>query len=200
MCKTEFDDWDEIDNLWLEVMLEVADEKRNSRTTFNEYKSRPAVRGQVYILRSNSTGLHKIGCTRNLKRRMREFKTGSPEPLVLVASCYSKDMYESEKILHEKYHAYRIRGEWFELTPYALADAKAMLDFPKYYQSFMAFLDDKWGERPVPIEWIDTDTEAKMYQIALGIIPSEDDDLVRDCRNMLGWEDDDVYKGLNCSE
>lgn len=203
MSEIEQDTWDEADDLWLEVMLDIADERRREKgkpSVFDKPNAHSAIGGHVYILKSNATGLYKIGCTRNLKRRLNEFKTGSPEALILESSCRTKDMYESEKMLHEKYNAYRIRGEWFELTPYALADAKAMLTFPKYYQAFMTWLDEKWGERPVPIEWLDTDIESKMYQIALGLIPTEDDYLIRDCRNMLGWEDDDIYRGLNCTE
>lgn len=68
--------------------------------------------GYVYFV--ENAGLVKIGRTKNIKRRFKQFATTIPYARVL-AVYKTLDMYEMEKQFHELYKRYRKRGEWFEL-------------------------------------------------------------------------------------
>lgn len=56
----------------------------------------------------------KIGFTTNLEGRLSGLQTGSHETLTMQASLLS--FYEAERMIHRRFKADRIRGEWFNLT------------------------------------------------------------------------------------
>lgn len=68
--------------------------------------------GYVYFV--YNAGLVKIGCTKDFKKRFRQFKTTMPFARVLQVERVC-DMFQIEKYYHELYKRYRVRGEWFKL-------------------------------------------------------------------------------------
>jgi hypothetical protein len=98
----------------------------------------PEERG-VYLLRSNS-GLVKIGCTKNIFRRMSTYVSGVPEDLVLFAFAQTKQHKASERYLHFLYKDKRVKGEWFNLNDNDLAYLLDNFDFSYVNKPIQSFL------------------------------------------------------------
>lgn len=74
-------------------------------------KSKPS---NTYLIGAEGSPLVKIGFTSGKpKSRMSSLQTGTPMKLSLLWS--TEGDYEGR--LHERFHAYRVIGEWFDLTP-----------------------------------------------------------------------------------
>lgn len=69
--------------------------------------------GNVYLMRNNRNGHHKIGFT-SKDPKFREATLQSQEPEVELIWSIPKDM-AFEKYLHEIFAEKRLRGEWFDL-------------------------------------------------------------------------------------
>ncbi len=73
----------------------------------------------VYFLLSQSTGLIKIGFSKNPKARMRLFQCGSGDRITLLASEPGAGV--RERALHRQFRTARSHGEWFRPAPDLLA-------------------------------------------------------------------------------
>lgn len=73
----------------------------------------------IYVISQGESAIVKIGHGGNPKKRVTELQTGSPIPLVLQWTHEGDENLEGH--LHAVFKEYRIRGEWFDLTP--LGDA-----------------------------------------------------------------------------
>ena len=84
--------------------------------------------GFVYLLRG-ARGF-KIGRSKTPLSRVRALRTGSSEPIKIVATIFALDYDKLEKALHAMYQKQRLRAEWFDLAP---ADVEFIrtLDQPK---------------------------------------------------------------------
>ena len=70
--------------------------------------------GTVYVIKDRSTGLYKIGRTKNLERRMQELGVGKTADL--VSSVEVGDMNAVEKAAHRRYKDKRLpQTEYFKL-------------------------------------------------------------------------------------
>lgn len=76
-------------------------------------------RTHVYVIRSSSSKLVKIGYAVNPDQRVRELQTGSPGKLTVAWSIPGHERLERE--FHRRFAEYRKNGEWFDLT--SLGDA-----------------------------------------------------------------------------
>lgn len=70
--------------------------------------------GFVYLVRAAS-GEHKIGRTRNLRARLRNFGALTPLDVQLVHSFPADKSARAEALLHRRFVSKRIKGEWFDL-------------------------------------------------------------------------------------
>lgn len=68
---------------------------------------------KTYLIGAEGSRLTKIGKANNPKARMESLQTGQPMTLSLLWAC---DGYYEGK-LHRRFKDYRVRGEWFDLTP-----------------------------------------------------------------------------------
>lgn len=75
---------------------------------------KPSIPGFVYLV--YSSGVYKIGKTKQLDSRTKYFSTIMPVEVNLIHSFHSNDYNKAEKKLHNKYAEYRKTGEWFELS------------------------------------------------------------------------------------
>lgn len=71
----------------------------------------PRVMPVVYFIRAEVGGPIKIGSSAEPKQRLAEFQIGSPLRLMIVATMDGGR--EEERILHRRFAAYRLHGEWF---------------------------------------------------------------------------------------
>lgn len=73
----------------------------------------------VYFVQVESDGPIKIGATQKISSRLSTLGSANPSVLRLIAfiRCPSYDRaFYNENALHRKFHANRIRGEWFRPT------------------------------------------------------------------------------------
>jgi hypothetical protein len=70
-------------------------------------------RGYVYVVRCSETNARKIGIARDPVMRLRGMQTGAPYPLELVGAIEVESPVMVEMVLHERFGALRIHGEWF---------------------------------------------------------------------------------------
>lgn len=93
----------------------------------------------VYLLKHPSTGLYKIGKTKNIEKRLKEFKTGNPDNIFLLKSFESKDFYSKiESILHNLYQTQRVQNEWFDLDD---KDVNNFLDKCRIIENNLIYLE-----------------------------------------------------------
>lgn len=74
---------------------------------------RPKRKTFIYVMRNERNGLVKIG--RSLTPFSREATLQSEEPEITMLFHFSATE-DVETQLHERFEAYRVRGEWFRLT------------------------------------------------------------------------------------
>lgn len=67
----------------------------------------------VYLMRNH--GMVKIGFAREPEGRARQIEYASGMPTEVVYSKVVANHREVERMLHERYAAYRTMGEWFDL-------------------------------------------------------------------------------------
>lgn len=77
--------------------------------------SQPERATYVYIMKDEHNGLYKIGKSVNPKYRERTLQSEKPS-IKMVFSTKERDDF-SESSLHSEFAEFRIRGEWFDLTP-----------------------------------------------------------------------------------
>jgi hypothetical protein len=100
--------------------IEIAPPKRK--------KSRPKRKG-VYLL-SSDYGWYKIGCTSDLKTRLKTFSGWLPFEIKLEHFFEMAEYYAFEQDLHKRYKAKRIRNtEWFALSPEDVEEIKSIGTF-----------------------------------------------------------------------
>lgn len=85
----------------------------------------------IYVIGPASTPRRvKIGYTRHpVKRRLKQLQSGHPEPLTVVGVMHGEPA--DERRLHEKYGAFRLSGEWFDLSDEAFTELKRHLRRPE---------------------------------------------------------------------
>lgn len=85
-------------------------------------KGRKLRSGDVYLIRAKGTNRYKIGCTTNLKSRLKSLRIKNPYELELIHSIPSNDIEIFEKSLHDQFAKYRVHSEWFELPECVVDD------------------------------------------------------------------------------
>lgn len=71
--------------------------------------------GFVYICRSD-IGLHKIGCSTNPQKRVKDLGLGSSIRHTIIHTIKTNDMFKLEKLLHHKFESKKEHSEWFCLN------------------------------------------------------------------------------------
>lgn len=66
----------------------------------------------IYFIECN--GLLKIGTAVNSRVRLKGLQTGNPEPMTLLGEIPGSQADEAG--LHQCFHAFRVRGEWFRYS------------------------------------------------------------------------------------
>lgn len=77
----------------------------------------------VYFLKSPSTGLIKIGRSRNMYARIDGLRRGGPEDLIVIAAFPVRDHRGAEETFHRMFDFLRVRGEWFRISQEQVLDA-----------------------------------------------------------------------------
>ncbi len=91
---------------------------RYNRKSSSSY---PSGAGYIYVLQS--MGLCKIGQSKKMKNRLRNYTTLPDKPMLLICEEV-EDMGKIEKELHKMFAHKREKGEWFKLTQFDIRQIK----------------------------------------------------------------------------
>ncbi len=114
------------------MMIEMLDSRREGRRGGSV----------VYFIRDRHSGLIKIGCSCNEWKRLRTLQTAHGGELWLMATCPGGR--EREQLLHSRFAASRVRGEWFRPSADVLGfidergTPAAVLESQAFYSKFGA--------------------------------------------------------------
>ncbi len=81
--------------------------------------------GFVYVIffdDSSGNRFYKIGLSQVFSDRLKSHACSNPFDLYVAIAYFTADMRAEEKYLHARFHAERIRGEWFKLDGRDLAE------------------------------------------------------------------------------
>lgn len=96
----------------------------------SEHVEMPEQKTNVYLMLDESTGLVKIGRSKNPNVREQTLLSRSPSiRLLWHTSAYPSE----EKFLHRLYKSVRVRGEWFDLSDNDIENIKS-LDWRQDYE------------------------------------------------------------------
>lgn len=70
---------------------------------------------KVYVMKDRQNGLYKIGKSKNPSLRERTLQSEKPSVEMVFSTNERNDFHE--RLLHAEFKEFRIRGEWFDLTP-----------------------------------------------------------------------------------
>jgi hypothetical protein len=70
---------------------------------------------------------YKIGISKEVHRRLADYNTAMPFTVVLEYSVEHPDFRSVEKALHKRFKHKRIKGEWFLLSDFEIAELKQIL-------------------------------------------------------------------------
>ncbi len=87
---------------------------------------REAAAYKVYFIGTDAElgSMVKIGVARNVRDRLHNLRTASPVELRVIATRYGDR--KVEKTYHSRFHASRVRGEWFRISPAILAEIERL--------------------------------------------------------------------------
>lgn len=88
---------------------------------YKSQKSKIPKKTFIYLMRDNATGHIKIGTSKNPKFREKTLLAQVPK-IELIFSCYGT--FNVEKVTHEKFSQFRMRGEWFDLSDGQIEEVK----------------------------------------------------------------------------
>ncbi|MBI2925457.1 MAG: GIY-YIG nuclease family protein [Verrucomicrobia bacterium] len=87
-------------------------------------KPPPSYSSLVYLI--HGSGHYKIGIAIDVRKRLQSIKTSCPFPVEIVKAWQSEDASAVERILHKRFTAHRVNGEWFNLPDTDLEMLKAI--------------------------------------------------------------------------
>ena len=86
-------------------------------------REQPKKYGFVYFMRTKEeTSYVKIGCTSNLKSRIKSMQVVSPHELELVGYVVTKNYMALEKDIHAEFAKFKKMGEWFDVKESQIAE------------------------------------------------------------------------------
>lgn len=99
--------------------LMVLERRRNALMQVVPKSTKPRFKdtqGYVYLLKMVNGGHYKIGRTRKPQNRLEVFGVKLPFPVEYECLIATRDMYQLERDLHQRFAAQRVNGEWFLLS------------------------------------------------------------------------------------
>lgn len=96
-----------------EMKERIIDAVEGYSTVFKRRKQKSTC---VYIIKSDND-LFKVGVAFDVYSRLQTLDTASPVGLILWAVLESTDAARIEKTIHAQLNEFRVKGEWFRLSP-----------------------------------------------------------------------------------
>ena len=80
--------------------------------------------GYVYFIQGLCGGAIKIGFSKNPEVRLKELQTGYPDTLTILLMIPGTEA--TERAIHRKFEASRLKGEWFRPDDYLIEEMKKL--------------------------------------------------------------------------
>lgn len=100
----------------------------------------------LYIIHTNNSNLYKIGITKNINQRIKQFETGNPFEFTLYEFFVTKNCRELEKLIHKRLEKNKYRKEWFKLSIEELTEvcnfARNFIGLPNYLEEIICPLSN----------------------------------------------------------
>jgi len=93
----------------------------------------------LYVIHTNNSNLFKIGITKNINQRIKQFETGNPFEFTLYDFFETDYCRELESLLHKKLEKKRYRKEWFILSTEELTE---VCNFARNFIGLHPYLDE----------------------------------------------------------
>jgi len=106
----------------LSDLMQVVNKEEYEKTIKKNSKTNESiVKGYVYFIRSEISGLVKIGKTNDINTRIKKLSK-EHGPLELLGFIESEKAIKREKEIHEKFSELRVHGEWFSVCKVQLKE------------------------------------------------------------------------------
>ncbi|MEO8236391.1 MAG: GIY-YIG nuclease family protein [Flavobacterium sp.] len=93
----------------------------------------------LYIIDTHNSNLYKIGITKNITQRLKQFETGNPFEFTLIDFFLTENCRELERLIHKKLLKNKYRKEWFKLNTVEL---KEIGNFARNFIGKSNYLDE----------------------------------------------------------
>ena len=118
---------------FIEILKSHANHARRIRNSvLSKYINTPTKEGYVYLVYFGIGTYYKIGFSRRVEIRLKEFGAQMPFAPTIEHVINTDDVYALESSFHEYFKTKRIRGEWFDLTPDDVCLCKCLQEISFY--------------------------------------------------------------------
>jgi len=108
----------------LEYIREDEREFKSIEERANGKKRIKKATGYVYFIQGLCGGAIKIGFSKNPEVRLKELQTGYPDTLTILLIIPGTEA--TERAIHRKFEASRLKGEWFRPDDYLIEEMKKL--------------------------------------------------------------------------
>lgn len=108
----------------LEYIREDEREFKSIEERANGKKRIKNATGYVYFIQGLCGGAIKIGFSKNPEVRLKELQTGYPDTLTILLMIPGTEA--TERAIHRKFEASRLKGEWFRPDDYLIEEMKKL--------------------------------------------------------------------------
>lgn len=86
--------------------------------------------GYIYVVEAYGTGLHKVGFTTNIEKRLQSLREASPQTITLIALFDSDSDTEAQiafafRFCHSHHEWFKLPSNWRELLPEGMNEVRA---------------------------------------------------------------------------
>lgn len=93
----------------------------------------------LYIIHTNDSNLYKIGITKNITKRIKQFETGNPFEFTLYDFFETENCRELESLIHKRLEKNKYRKEWFKLN---LEELTEVCNFARNFTGLPNYLNE----------------------------------------------------------
>ncbi len=105
----------------------------------------------LYIIHTSNSNLFKIGITKNIEQRIKQFETGNPFEFTLYDFFETENCRKLESLIHKKIEKNKYRKEWFKLSIEELTEvcnfARNFIGLPNYLNEIICPISEKLAEK-----------------------------------------------------
>jgi hypothetical protein len=126
-----------------EEILKEVDRRKREQEALRTLISSLQTPGDPFVYLIEFENRYKIGVSKNIPKRIKNFNTAHASPCKIVAIIKGDKVLETE--LHERFATHRLNGEWFIKRPHIL---KFVANLPDAYVFLPEYLQQEANTQP----------------------------------------------------